>query len=135
VVGAARLAAPPGCTEGEVPDWLVVAVEVRHALPKGTEPGHDPGRTCLSEEGFADVTPAELTATWARHLMAGIAEWQSQGFRRLAERTLARLEQAPWMAGARRGLEPTTGDLVLEREGGARTRHPLREALAGKVEA
>ena len=83
------------------------------------------------ETALLEAAAGLRTAAWARHLMAGLAEWQrpsgTGGFRRLAERFLARLEQDG--EGARRGLDPATGDLVLEREG-ERARRALREALA-----
>lgn len=127
VVGTARLAAPPGCAEDAVPDWLVVGIELAFAAAE-REPGRDPGRTTLAEEGYSDVTPAELTAAWARHLMATLADWQARGFRILAERYLARLDPACG-AGGRRGIDPATGDLVVSR-GAGRERHPLAEAIA-----
>lgn len=127
-VGLARLALPPGAAEDAVPDWIAIGMEARFHLPEGLEPGRDPGRTCLFEEGFAEVAPAELTAAWARHLMAGIADWQGKGLRSVAEKLLARLETPEGLDG-RRGLDPATGDLVVEREGG-RDRLSLREALA-----
>lgn len=129
VVGGARLAVPAGAQDHAVPGWMVVGVEARFCFPEGHQPGADPGRTSLFEEGFCDVTPAELTAAWARHLMAGLAEWQAQGFRRLAERYLARLERAAGEGEAKRGLDPATGDLILD-GGGARRRLPLAEAIA-----
>nr|WP_232479085.1 biotin/lipoate--protein ligase family protein [Roseomonas rosulenta] len=115
VVGGARLVVPPGCAEDAVPDWLVVGIEVAFAAAD-QDPGRDPGRTTLFEEGYNDTTPAELTAAWARHLMATLADWQARGFRILAERYLARLDPAIG-AGGRRGLDPATGALVLERDG------------------
>jgi hypothetical protein len=127
IVGQARLQAPPGAAEDAVPPWLVVGVEARFAAAEGIEPGRDPGRTTLREEGFQEVTTAELTAAWARHLMAGLADWQDRGFRTVAERYLARLEAPPGDA-ARRGLDPATGDLILE-AAGVRRRLSLRQAL------
>ncbi|MDI3306356.1 MAG: biotin/lipoate--protein ligase family protein [Acetobacteraceae bacterium] len=126
--GEVRLAIPPGTAEDAVPDWLVVGMELRLAFPVGHEPGLDPGNTCLAEEGFADITPAMLTEAWARHLMAGLDEWQARGPRRVAERYLARLADEAGTA-VRRGIDPGTGDLVLERDG-ERTIRSLREALA-----
>jgi len=114
VVGGARLLAPPGATDDAVPDWLVLGIDARFAAPVYHVPGHDPGRTSLVEEGFSEASPAELTAAWARHLMAGLADWQGQGIRRLAERYLARLERVPEDEGAKRGIDPATGDLVLD---------------------
>lgn len=127
VVGRAMLAAPPGCGEAEVPDWIVVGIEAAFADPGDTDPGRDPGRTTLFEEGFNETTPAEVTAAWARHLMAHLADWEGRGFRVVAERYLARLD--PGLApGARRGLDPATGDLVIQREGG-QERLPLARAV------
>ncbi len=117
--GRLRLAAPPCAAEAAVPDWLVVGFEAALAFPAGYEPGHDPERTCLHEEGFADVTGAELTATWARHLMAGLDRWQAAGPGRLSADFLARLLDGQDEAGLRRGIDPATGALVLEAR-----RHP-----------
>lgn len=132
--GRLRLAWPAGAAEEAVPDWLVVGMELRLAFAEAHEPGLLPGETALREEGFeeAEADGALLTAAWARHLMAGLDAWQARGHRRLAEHFLARLEEVPGEAGLRRGLDPSTGDLVLEPPGaaGARTRRPLREALA-----
>nr|WP_281419517.1 biotin/lipoate--protein ligase family protein [Falsiroseomonas tokyonensis] len=134
-IGQARLASPPGTADQAVPDWLVVGIEARLAFPQGWEPGHGLQQAALREEGWTEeeIPAADLTAAWARHLMAGLAEWQQPGprggFSRLAERYLARLEAEPWMAGARRGLDPSSGALVLDRDGTRRS-IPLTEALA-----
>ncbi|WP_237215501.1 biotin/lipoate--protein ligase family protein [Falsiroseomonas oryziterrae] len=134
-IGRLRLAWAEG-PEDAVPDWIVVGMEARLMFPQGWEPGHGIAQTALQEEGWEpeDCDPAELTAAWARHLMAGLAEWQrtdpTGGFKRLAERYLARLEQDERTEGGKRGLDPATGDLVVDRDG-ARTRFALIEALAG----
>lgn len=133
-VGQARIAWPAGAAEDAVPDWIAVGVEARLSFPQGWEPGHGLHQTALTEEGWdaAEAGAAELTAAWARHLMAGLAEWQRSdvtgGFRRLAERFLARMEQDARSEGGKRGLDPATGDLVVEREG-RRARFALMEAL------
>ncbi len=134
LVGQVRIAWPPGQAEDTVPDWMVVAAEARLMFPQGWEPGHGIHQTALQEEGWdlEEASAKELTAAWARHLMANLAEWQRAGpgggFRRLAERYLARLEQDERTEGGRRGLDPATGDLVVERDG-TRHRFPLAEAL------
>jgi BirA family transcriptional regulator, biotin operon repressor / biotin---[acetyl-CoA-carboxylase] ligase len=127
VVGQARIAAPPGCAEDAVPDWLVVGIEVAFAAPSDADPGRDPGRTTLFEEGYNETSPAEMTAAWARHLMATLADWQGRGFRIVAERYLARLDPAIG-AGALRGIDPATGNLVLQR-GAERESLPLIQAV------
>jgi len=123
-VGEAVLAVPQGATADAVPAWIVVGVRLRMRQAEAAEPGLHPGRTVLCEEGFTEVPVPELVAAWARHLMAGLAEWQGDGIRRLAEKTLARLEPEDWMEGARRALDPRTGALLLERDG-QRRRHAL----------
>ena len=133
-VGTARLAWPPGCPDAAVPDWIVVGIEARLTFPRGWAPSDGLHRTALHDEGWSEAeTPAaELVAAWARHLMAGLAEWQppsATGFRRLAERYLARLQPGDGMPGGRRGLDPATGDLLIETPGGRRT-HRLADALA-----
>jgi BirA family transcriptional regulator, biotin operon repressor / biotin---[acetyl-CoA-carboxylase] ligase len=127
--GRVRLAVPPGAGLEAVPDWLVVGMELRLAFPEGHEAGHDPGTTCLAEEGFEEITAAGLTTGWARHLMAGLDEWQARGARRVAERYLARLLDEAETPGLRRGIDSATGDLVLERAG-ARERRALPEMLS-----
>ncbi|CAA9245916.1 MAG: hypothetical protein AVDCRST_MAG27-1784 [uncultured Craurococcus sp.] len=116
-VGGLRLATPPGAAESAVPDWLVVGFELALALPSGIEPGDAPDRTCLEEEGFEEPSGAEIAAAWARHLMVGLDRWQSSGPRRLVEDCLARLEDGRAEAGLRRGIDPQSGALVLERDG------------------
>jgi biotin-(acetyl-CoA carboxylase) ligase len=127
--GMVRLAAPPGCAETDIPAWLVVGMEARITLTLAVEPGERPDLTGLAEEGWEALTAAELTAGWARHLMAGLDDWQAKGPRRLSERYLARLVDERDVAGQRRGIDPATGDLVLDRDG-VRTSLSLREALA-----
>jgi BirA family biotin operon repressor/biotin-[acetyl-CoA-carboxylase] ligase len=133
-IGEVRIAWPEGTAEDAVPDWIAVGMEARLSFPQGWEPGHGLHQTALLEEGWeaAEASGAELTAAWARHLMAGLAEWQREGlgggFGRLAERYLARLDGDERTEGGKRGLDPATGDLVVERDG-ARTRFALAEAL------
>ena len=134
-IGCARLATPPGAAEDAVPDWIAVGIEARLEFPRGWEPGHGAQQTALRDEGWSEeeLSAADLTATWARHLMAGLAEWLrpgfTGGFQRVAEKYLARLESVPGMGEGRRGLDPGSGDLVVEREG-ARHVVSLTESLA-----
>ena len=117
-VGALRLAMPDGVAEDAVPDWLAVGFEMRLRWPAGTITGEHPDETALAEEGFDELTAAELAAGWARHLMANLDEWEARGHWRVTEKFLARLEGGE---GARRGIDPGSGALVLERDGGRET--------------
>lgn len=62
----------------EIPDWLVVGVEVP-LLPTGNDPGLTPGETTLFAEGCADVSPPRLIESWARHTLVWINRWSSEG--------------------------------------------------------
>lgn len=121
VVGQMRLALPEGAAEDEIPEWMVVGFELRIAWPDSVTPGDRPGETSLQEEGFEDLTPAGVTEAWARHLMANMDEWNARGPRRVAEKYLARLEEAAGEKGVKRGIDPNTGALVIHREEGRET--------------
>ncbi|MES2711735.1 MAG: biotin/lipoate--protein ligase family protein [Pseudomonadota bacterium] len=122
-IGALTLATPPDAGENDVPAWMVVGFSLRLAAPEQLEPGLTPDHTTLATEGQGDITAEAIVGAWARHLLANMNEWEERPAR-LGEKYFARLETAPWQAGARRGLDPVTGDLILEREG-TRQRHPL----------
>jgi hypothetical protein len=69
-----RSAAGPGSP----PDWAVIGFEV--ALTAAAEnPGEAPDETCLTEEGFGDVTPEALLAGFCRHLLTWIETWRDEG--------------------------------------------------------
>lgn len=124
-VGGMRLALPEDAVADAIPDWMVVGFELRLAWPESVITGEHPGETSLLEEGFDEITPAGLTEAWARHLMANMDEWQARGTRRVAEKYLARLEDFAAETGVKRGIDPNTGALVLDREGGRET-WPIR---------
>jgi len=128
VVGQTRLGLPPNLAPDGTLPWLVVGMELRFAEYADGEPGESPDRTSLLAEGYDDLTPALLVAAWARHFMATVADWQARGVKTLAERYLARLDPKLG-AGARRGIVPASGDLVLE-AGAGRETLSLAEALA-----
>lgn len=120
-IGEFRLLAPDAATDNAVPEWLVIGFACRLAWHDGHEGGLAPGETALAAEGFDVVTAEAVVEAWARHLLAGMDEWQNRGPRRASEKFLARLLDH---AGAKRGLDPATGALVLERDG-ARESLPL----------
>lgn len=117
-VGGIRLALPEHTALDAIPDWLVLGFGLRFAWPEGTITGERPGETALLEEGFEELTPGELVASWARHFMANMDEWQARGVRRVSDKYLARLGD---FSGEKRGIDPGTAALVVEREGARET--------------
>jgi len=122
-VGRFDLVMPEGAAEDAVPEWLVIGFECRLAWREGHEGGLLPGETALADEGFDELTAEAVVEAWARHLLAGMDEWQARGPRRAVEKFLARLEDHAGSPDVKRGLDPATGALVLERDG-------LREVIA-----
>ncbi len=119
IVGAMSWRVPEGTAEDAVPDWLAIGFELRLRWPEGTVTGERPGETALEDEGFDDLSAEAITEAWARHLMANLDEWSARGHRRVTDKFLARLEDG---AGGKRGIEPHTAALVLERDGGHEVR-------------
>ncbi len=116
-IGRFRLAHPDGAAEEAVPEWLAIGFECRLFWREDHEGGLLPGETALAEEGFVDISAEDVVEAWARHLLAGMDEWQARGPRRAAEKFLARLADHAETPGVKRGLDPATGALVLERDG------------------
>lgn len=87
---AAVLTALAPALPGAVPDWAVLGFEV--ALQAGSaEPGATPDRTSLHEEGFGDVTAADVLVNTLRHLLVWLDAWGQDGAAALASATLQRL--------------------------------------------
>jgi len=80
--GGFRAAAASGDPE-EAPDWLVVGFNLPIMLPDGAEPGADPEKTVLHEEGCVDVDPFRLLESWSRHALVWINTWLDDGMTRL----------------------------------------------------
>jgi biotin-(acetyl-CoA carboxylase) ligase len=96
---------------------LLLGFRLRLAFAGGHEAGLLPGETALREEGADPTSAAELTAAWALHLMAGLDAWQVRGWQRMAETYLARLLDPAAAVGLKRGIDPATGALLLDRDG------------------
>jgi hypothetical protein len=127
LVGGGRLGWPQGADEDEPPPWLVFGAVIRTVSMTGDEPGIHPLASALEQEGFGDVGAAQITESFARHLMVAIDAWQSDGFGSLAREFLQRL---PREGGVSRTIA-TDGDL-LERQSGKASvrRRALLPALA-----
>jgi biotin-(acetyl-CoA carboxylase) ligase len=60
------------------PDWLVVGLELDFESREGN-PGENPDRTYLIEEGCGEITPAQLLESWVRHTLYWINRWLDEG--------------------------------------------------------
>lgn len=126
--GGLRVAASTKDPEIE-PDWLVIAIDVPF-LPTG-DGGEDPTRTCLFNEGCADITPHQLLESWSRHTLVWINRWLEDGLKPLhdawRERAWGMGKPLPDDAGTFMGLDEAGGMLV--KSGDTTNLRPLTEAL------
>jgi biotin-(acetyl-CoA carboxylase) ligase len=126
LVGGGRLGWPEGAAEGEPPPWLVFGGMIR-TVSMTENPGLYPMAAALEEEGFTDVSAAELVASFARHLMVHIDALQEYGFGAISRAYLQRL---PRESGMRRDLDEN-GDLLVRRATNTDVQHMgLKAALA-----
>ena len=116
--GALRAAASTSDPSVE-PDWLVIGIEMPF-LPTG-EGGEDPTRTCLFNEGCAEVTPQQLLESWSRHMLVWINRWLDEGLAPLhaawRERAWEMGEALPDGSGNFMGLDELGGMLVKSGDG------------------
>lgn len=80
--GRFRAAASTG-SPGEVPDWIVIGLELPLIPPTDDAPGRTPDQTCLFEEGCAEVEPVRLLEAWVRHSLVWINRMNDEGLRPL----------------------------------------------------
>lgn len=71
-------------------DWALLGFDMALDL-QDAAPGKTPGQTCLAEEGFEAVTPAEFLLLASRHMLRWLEIWREDGpdalARRVAQRT------------------------------------------------
>lgn len=121
IIGGARLGWPDGAEESEAPAWLVLGLVLRavvplvaprangaHALDVRVDRG-----TSLEIEGFEMIDGAGLIASFARHLMLYVDQWQAEGFAPVGRHFLQRL---PAEQGVRRAIDDN-GDLLVRGPG------------------
>jgi biotin-(acetyl-CoA carboxylase) ligase len=126
LIGGGRLAWPKGAAEDTPPPWLVFGGMIR-TVSMTDNPGLHPMAAALEEEGFTDVSAAELVASFARHLMVHIDVLQENGFGAISREYLKRL---PRESGVRRDIDEN-GDLLIRRASKTDPqRMDLRAALA-----
>ena len=111
LLGGGQLGWPPDASEDGPPPWLVFGAMIRTVSMTGEEPGVHPLATALEQEGFDDIGAANVTETFARHLMAAIHGWQSDGFDSVAREFIDRL---PRLTGTGYQIADN-GDLLIRR--------------------
>ena len=92
LAGGLRLAAPEGCPPDAAPDWLVLGLTllVKRELTGGEEPGMDPTRTALHEEGCGEVTVPDILEAFSRHFLLWVTRFGEEGLRPVAAHWLER---------------------------------------------
>ncbi|WP_458791372.1 biotin/lipoate--protein ligase family protein [Yoonia sp. MH D7] len=88
-LGGMRLRVAPETGEQDVPDWIVIGVELIADRDHLSAPGSCPGSISLFEEEFED--PAAVLESFAAHLMLNFDRMTHEGFESVAARYAARL--------------------------------------------
>ncbi len=70
---------------GGIPEWAILGIEVRVS-----DTGAAPGRSCLADEGFGDVTSADVLSRVCRHLLGWLDVWRTDGAGALARAVAGR---------------------------------------------
>lgn len=90
LVGGGRMAWP--CADEEAPPpWLVFGAMIRTVAMTDDEPGIHPLASALDQEGFGEAGAAQITESFARHLMLALDGWRVDGFDSVARDYLTRM--------------------------------------------
>ena len=65
--------------EEEIPEWLVIGINVPFLWNKSIESGSNPDETVLSEEGCSEITPNSLLESWSRHTLVWLNRFLDEG--------------------------------------------------------
>jgi hypothetical protein len=127
LVGGGRMGWPSDADEDAPPPWLVFAAMIRTVAMNDDEPGVHPLASALDQEGFGEAGAAQITESFARHLMLALDGWRVDGFDSLARDYLTRMPRE------RQTVQriDDRGDLLTRRLGMDKTeRNDLVQALA-----
>lgn len=126
LVGGGRLGWPLSAKEDEPPRWLVFGAVIRTVAMTDREAGVHPLASALDQEGFGEAGAAQVTESFARHLMRTLDAWQTDGFDGIGRELLSRLVHE--RNGSR--VIADNGDLLVRSIGTNRTdRRDLRKCL------
>lgn len=110
----------PHSAADTVPQWLVLTMEivVKSAKPKG-EPGDHVSATELWEEGAGDLDRTQILESFARHLLAWIDTWETDGFRQVHEMWMFRAADRDGFVSVDFGGRNSEGTMIgLDENGG-----------------
>ena len=65
--------------EEEIPEWLVLGINIPFLWSKSIQSGNNPDETVLSEEGCSDITPNTLLESWSRHTLVWLNRFLDEG--------------------------------------------------------
>ncbi|MBB4256446.1 biotin-(acetyl-CoA carboxylase) ligase [Bradyrhizobium sp. CIR3A] len=91
LVGGGRMGWPLAAVEEEPSPWLVFGAMIRTIAMNDDEPGVHPLASALDLEGFGEAGAAQITESFARHLMLAFDGWQADGFDGVAREYLSRM--------------------------------------------
>jgi hypothetical protein len=97
-LGGMRLHLPDGVAEDEVPDWMVLGVELIADRDHLTDPGSKPASVSLKEEDFTD--PPAILESFAAYLMLNFDRMAHGGYPALAARFAEKIASGGTMAEA-----------------------------------
>jgi BirA family transcriptional regulator, biotin operon repressor / biotin---[acetyl-CoA-carboxylase] ligase len=90
VVGGVRMASAPTEKPSDIPDWIVIGYSLASQSRAGDpEPGQQPGRTTLADEG-CEIACIDLIEHFTRHFLAWINRWQEDGVAPVRQAWLSR---------------------------------------------
>lgn len=119
------------CQPTEIPRWLVLGIDLWLEYDSRIgEPGDDPSRTSVAEEGAPDLTRTQIIEAFSSHFLAWLNTWNDDGFRPVHDRWLFRADgrerPTPVRLGKRiinvrvLGLDDEGGLLCAPERGGTR---------------
>ncbi|RQH15255.1 hypothetical protein EHH60_05390 [Bradyrhizobium sp. RP6] len=91
LVGGGRMGWPFAADEHAPPPWLVFGAMIRTVAMNDDDPGVHPLASALDQEGFGEAGAAQITESFARHLMLALDGWRVDGFDSVGREYLARM--------------------------------------------
>jgi biotin-(acetyl-CoA carboxylase) ligase len=105
----------------DIPDWLVIGIEIPFMRPADLEPGENPESTWLYEEGCVELTVPQVIESWSRHALIWLRAFEDGGYESIQDHWRAKCDsigreiESP-ATGTFVGINET-GGLLLRRDG------------------